>query len=90
MAKHEYRIISRRTEGALAKAIEGFLNSGWQLVGGVCVHTESEYTQAEGYAQTREEVTKFYQAITRSWNPAPPVIGKVITANEEVLIYSEN
>jgi hypothetical protein len=90
MAKHEYRILSRRTEGGLAAIIEDFMNDGWQLAGGVFVHETTEYAQAQGYDPVAEKVTKFYQAITRLWNPVPRVIGKVVTANEEVLLYSEN
>ena len=91
MAKHEYRILSRKTEGGLAAVVEEFLNDGWQLVGGVCIHTQPEMVPYEsGFGAEKKETTSFYQAITRLWNPVPRAIGKVITADEEVLLYSEN
>ena len=91
MAKHEYRILSRRTEGGLAAIVEEFLNDGWQLVGGMFVHTQPEMVPYEsGFGAEKKDTTKFYQAITRVWNPQPVAIGKVVTADEERIIYSEN
>lgn len=88
MAKHEYRILSRSTQGALVEIVEEFLDAGWQLVGGIVIHDEKEYVQAEGYDPVEEEVVKFYQAILRVEHPRP--MAEIRVADEEVVLYSEN
>ena len=90
MAKHEYRILSRRTKGGLAAIGEEFLNDGWQLVGGVSVRTEKEYVQAQELYPVVEEVVKFYQAITRSKDSRPVAHIHFEDTKEVVNLYSEN
>ncbi len=90
MAKHEYRILSRNTQGALATVVESFLDGGWQLAGGVVIRDEKEYVQAEGYDPVEEVVTKFYQTILRT-TYAPSLAKEAVMdhATGEVT-YSEN
>ena len=90
MAKHEYRILSRSTEGDLADVVEGFLNAGWQTVGGMCIHTEKEFVEVQGYIPTEEEITKFYQAILRTTHA--PSMGKEVVMDHVSgeVVYSEN
>ena len=91
MAKHEYRILSRKTEGGLAAIIEEFLDAGWQLVGGVFVHTQPEMVPYEsGFGAEKKDMTKFYQAITRSKDSRPVAQIHFEDAREVVDLYSEN
>lgn len=76
MAKHEYRILSRNTQGALADIVEEFLDNGWQLVGGLFIERQGK------------EPPVFYQAILRTSLASPMVTVK--TGHEEVVMYSED
>ena len=98
MAKHEYRILSRNTQGGLATVVKEFLDAGcWQLVGGVFVLKSVEKTGVEmvpdtHYTQsTFKETLTFYQAILHVRYPSP--LDKKMAVNEAfepVDLYSEN
>ena len=78
MTQHDYRIISRKSQGALADAIDTFLNDGWQLVGGLFIEQRPDGSRL------------FYQAILRT--AYKPSIGKEAVLNHETgaVTYSEN
>ena len=96
MTKHEYRILSRDTQGKLADVVEEFLNAGWQLAGGVFVLHKVEKVGIEMIPDTHftqpayEEVLTFYQAILRYIHD--PSIGKEAMMDHKTgeVIYSEN
>ena len=96
MAKHEYRILSRKTEGGLAAIVEEFLNAGWQLVGGVHIDRDVVSTGREQISDTHyqqpkfETVLTFYQAILHVTNPRPVTEIHIEDAREVMDLYSEN
>ena len=78
MAKHEYRILSRKTEGGLATVVEEFLDAGWQLVGGIFIERQGK------------EPPVFYQAILRTTLSTPAMQIHIEDARETVNLYSKN
>ena len=78
MAKHEYRIVTRKTQGDLAEAVEAFLNAGWQLAGGFFVEQRPDGSRI------------FYKDVLRI--TLAPSIGKEAVMDHVTgeVIYSEN